>query len=84
MVDNDEASVQRDLGRMETEIVALSQRLSSLTTTLDKNTQKLDTINRTLSEARGGWRVLMWVGGASAAGGALVSNLLTYLKGWIV
>ena len=69
---------------METEIVALSQRLSSLTTTLDKNTQKLDTINRTLSEARGGWRVLMWVGGASAAGGALVSNLLTYLKGWIV
>ena len=84
MVDHDEASVQRDLGRMETEIVALSQRLSSLTTTLDKNTQKLDTINRTLSEARGGWRVLMWVGGASAAGGALVSNLLTYLKGWIV
>ena len=36
-------------------------------------------IKKMLSEARGGWKMLMMVGGLSAAGGAVVAKVL----GWI-
>lgn len=66
------SEVQRDLGRMEAQIAAMCKKL-------DKLDAAVEAINSTLSEARGGWRTLMWVSGASAAIGGLVAKLLPWL-----
>ena len=41
----------------------------------------LTAIDRTLSEAKGGWKVLMLVGGASGAGTALLVKLAYWYAG---
>jgi hypothetical protein len=41
----------------------------------------LSAINATLSEAKGGWRVLMLVGGASGAVGAILVKLVYWYSG---
>ena len=37
-------------------------------------------IQDTLSEARGGWRVVMWIGGSAAAAGMAVGALFDFLS----
>jgi len=37
----------------------------------------LHSIRETLSEARGGWKTLMWLSGVSATVGALIFKLLS-------
>ena len=64
--------VQRDLGRFEAQIAALAKEVS-------EQGAKLDSVIKTLSEARGGWRVLMLVGGASAAAGGMIVKFLPFL-----
>ena len=66
-----EIAVQRDLGRMEAQIAAL-------TATVAHQSIELAKINTTLSEARGGWRLLMLVGGASATIGGLVAKFFPF------
>jgi hypothetical protein len=39
----------------------------------------ISAIQATLSEARGGWRTLMWIGGAGAAAGAAATKLFSWL-----
>lgn len=76
------AEMQRDLGKHDAQIDALETRIE----TLDKDLremredmrrifEKLETINNTLSEAKGGWKTLMLVGGLSAAVGGIVVKL---------
>ena len=59
---SDEA-VQRDLGRMENQIATLCREVKDLTT-------KVDEISTTLSEAKGGWKFLLAVGGIAGSIGA--------------
>lgn len=66
----DEA-VQRDLGRMEAQI-------ATLTATVAAQAIELGKINTTLSEARGGWRIMMLVAGGSAAFGGLIVKILPF------
>jgi hypothetical protein len=42
---------------------------------------KVDTIHEKLSEAKGGWKVLMGLGGASSVLGGLVTWFATHLLG---
>jgi hypothetical protein len=63
--------VQRDLGRMEAEIKNLISAVSDLDT-------KVETINSTLSEAKGGWRTLMWVSGAAGTIGSALTYFLQH------
>ena len=77
MVDFD----QRALGNLEAQVQSLSLAVSLLSGRLDRNSEKLDAIDVTLSEARGGWRVLMWVGGAGGAFGALAAHIAQTLVG---
>lgn len=67
----DEA-VQRDLGRMEAQI-------SSMCGKLDKLERKIESISSTLDEAKGGWKTLMWVSGASATVGGLIAKFAPWL-----
>lgn len=64
--------VQRDLGRMEAQITALIFQVSVLN-------DKVDAIDKTLSEARGGWRMLLAVGGVAGTAGGLLSKYLPFL-----
>ena len=66
---------------LENQVNTLKGENAELKATLGKVFEKLDTlsttvnnINSTLSEARGGWKMLMLVGGASATlGGAITA-----------
>lgn len=63
----------QEFGRME-------QQVDQLATQLADMQQTLSAISKTLSEAKGGWRALMWAGGASAAAGGLVTWVLQHLR----
>jgi hypothetical protein len=65
--------VQRDLGRMEAQITALIWQVSALNT-------KVDAIDKTLSEARGGWRILLLIGGVAGTVGGVVGKFLPLLN----
>ena len=64
--------VQRDLGRMEAQINALISQVSALNV-------KVDAIEMTLSEAKGGWRMLLLVGGITGAVGGIIGRYLPFL-----
>jgi hypothetical protein len=64
--------VQRDLGRMEGQIAALISQVSALNS-------KVDAIDKTLSEARGSWRVLLLIGGFAGTVGGFVGKFLPFL-----
>jgi len=64
--------VQRDLGRMEAQITTLISQVSALNV-------KVAAIDKTLSEARGGWRMLLMVGGVAGAVGGLLGKYLPFL-----
>jgi predicted secreted protein len=51
----------RDFGSLEARVAELENKV-------DNMSKKLDTILVTLTEAKGGWRMLMGVAGAAAAG----------------
>lgn len=64
--------IHRDLGRHDAEIDALKDSIEELKIEVKR-------ISVTLSEARGGWRTLMLVGGAASALGAVLSKFFGYL-----
>lgn len=67
-------SVERELAVHETEIKHLQADMDRLITEMESIKATLNSINSTLSEARGGWRVLMMVGGAGGALGAVITQ----------
>ena len=67
-------SVERELAVHETEIKHLQADMDKLVQDMESIKVTLNAINSTLAEARGGWRVLMMVGGAGGALGALVTQ----------
>jgi prefoldin subunit 5 len=75
-------SIHHDLGRHDAQIESLQQQVRQLHTDMQTMNATLGEINRTLSEARGGWKTLMLVGGIAAAVGATVAKIATWL-GWV-
>ena len=70
-----EALVQAriDISRLELQVDHLTAATESLSESNRQLTAKLDQVLLALSEARGGWRVLMAVGGAAGTIGAAVT-----------
>ena len=66
-------AIQRDIGRHDAQIETLQEDMRSL-----KN--DVHEIKLILSEARGGWKTLMMVGGISATIGALTAKIATALN----
>lgn len=69
----------RAFGQLEGEVKALHQMLAEQNKTLAALTAQLDSVSMTLSEARGGWKTLVWLGGLSATASALVTWGLSHL-----
>lgn len=60
------ADIQRDLGRHDARLDAMEKDLQEVRAELKAVLDKLDSINTTLSTAKGGWKTLLLVGGAIA------------------
>lgn len=69
---NDE--LHRDIGRHDAQIDNLQRQMEQVLSELHE-------IKATLSEAKGGWRMLMLIGGAGAAFGAGVVKALAFFGG---
>lgn len=64
---------QITIARLETEIAHLQRSVTALS-------DKLDSIQDMLAEARGGWRAMMWIGGAAASIGAAASWIAQHVS----
>ena len=68
-------SIERELAVHETEIKHLQADMDKLVEDMEDIKKTLASINNTLAEARGGWKVLMMLGGA----GGILGSAITYL-----
>lgn len=76
----------RAFGQLEGQVQALTLMLSAQKQTLDaqndvlaKLNAKIDALSATMSEAKGGWKTLVWLGGMAATVGGLVTWALSHL-----
>lgn len=76
----------RDIGRHDAQIEALERDVKRMREEMHEMrtefTAELRAINATLSEARGGWKIMMMVGGASATIGALSYKIVSAFQ-WL-
>jgi prefoldin subunit 5 len=72
--------IHRDLGKHDAQIEALNTQVNRMYADMQQMMGQLTTIQQTLSEAKGGWKTLMWVGGLSAALGGIVVKVMTWLQ----
>jgi len=68
------------IARLEERIATIDRDMRLQTERLELMQAQLAQVLNALSEAKGGWRTLMWLGGASAAMGGLISWVLTHVR----
>ena len=64
---------------LETKVEAQAKEIERLTAIVERMATKLDAVASTLTEARGGWRAMMLLGGAGATFGGLVTWALEHM-----
>jgi len=77
----------RAFGKLEGDVQSLGRILEDQNATLAQQnevlkalTAQVGELRTTLSEARGGWKTLMWLGGAAAAVGGFVTWALNHIS----
>lgn len=68
------------IGQLQVEVKHLTQGMHELQESNEQLTLKVDQVLLALSEARGGWRTLMLVGGAASTAGGLLSWAVTHFS----
>ncbi|RTL40572.1 MAG: hypothetical protein EKK53_15400 [Burkholderiales bacterium] len=69
----------RDFGRLEAKVETLEMLVAEQTETLKRMADRLEAMSELLSQARGGWRTLMWVGGAVATVASAITWAINHL-----
>ena len=76
----------RAFGQLEGEVKALKLAMDAQNETLEKQNsaladlaKELAKVSTTLAEARGGWRTLIWIAGASASAAGVVTWVLQHI-----
>ena len=64
----------QEFGRLQAEVQAQRRDLDRMASSLDAMAKSLTAIQDQLSEARGGWKIMLMVGGASATVGAVIAK----------
>lgn len=64
----------QEFGRLQAEVQGQRRDLDRMAGSLDTMAKSLTAIQDQLSEARGGWKIMLMVGGASATVGALIAK----------
>lgn len=72
----------RELATHAADIRHLQDDMDKLVESMACMNKTLLEINSTLSEAKGGWKVLMLIGGAGGALGAVLTQLLHSMPTW--
>lgn len=70
MSDANDLQMHRDMGRLEGQVAALNGQVAGMQS-------KINEMHDAIVSARGGWRVLVVVGGAIAAVSSLLTKLLS-------
>lgn len=70
--------IHRELGAHDARLDSLEKELHAAREDMRRIFEKLDSINTTLAEAKGGWRTFMAVGGAGVAIGGFLISVLHY------
>lgn len=73
---SDDLSTQRELATHAADIKHLQDDMDKLVESMKAMQVTLTAIDKTLSEARGGWKVLMMIGGAGGALGAVFTQII--------
>lgn len=73
------AELQRDMGRAEGRLTALERDIGAIRAGMEKQDEQLRRIESLLSEAKGGWKVLMLAGALGASLMAAVIKLATLI-----
>lgn len=73
------ATARIDIARLEVQVTHLSTSVDGLKASNAQLTLKVDQVLAALSEARGGWRTLMMVGGAASTLGAGLSWAIQHI-----
>jgi len=68
----------REFGRLESEVSTLTELVKAQTVAMQLMSARLDTMNQTLTEAKGGWRMLMMLGGVAGLIGTFLGWFLTH------
>lgn len=76
----DEIQTARELATHANDIKHLQDDMDAMKEDIAAIRASLESINKTLSEAKGGWKVLMWVGGAVSA----ITGAVGFFTGKIV
>ena len=69
-----EIETARELATHASDIKHLQDDMDAMKTDVAAIRKSIEEINKTLSEARGGWKVLMWAGGAASGLSALAGS----------
>lgn len=72
----DAIETARELATHAADIRHLQDDMDKLVESMATMNKTLIDINNTLSEAKGGWKVLMMIGGAGGALGAVITQLI--------
>jgi prefoldin subunit 5 len=78
----DSIETARELATHAADIRHLQDDMDKLVESMTAMQKSLAEINTTLSEAKGGWKMLMMFGGAGGAAGAIVTQLVHSLPSW--
>lgn len=68
------------LAVMETEMAHMKAAIADLKFSNARQTEKIDLILTAMSEAKGGWRTLMMIGGAAGTAGGVITWALAHWK----
>ena len=71
----------REIATHGAEIKHIQDDLDEIAKEMKQVREALAEINKTLSEAKGGWKVLMMIGGAGGAVGSFVTWVVAHWKG---
>ena len=72
----DSIETARELATHAADIRHLQDDMDKLVESMAAMQKSLAEINTTLSEAKGGWKILMMFGGAGGAAGAIVTQII--------
>ena len=66
------------LTEAQIEIAVLKSQVEGMASKLDKVERTLEEVKNLLTEARGGWKMMMMLGGAASVFGGLLTYLFTH------
>jgi hypothetical protein len=71
----------QEFGRLQAQVQQLLESNRLLTESVTAMSQAIQAMQLQMAEAKGGWRLLMAIGGAAASAGGLISWAVTHLTG---